>query len=318
MILDFNLDCDEFEQVDINSMGSVVTKRDDIALIDADTLVFAACLHSEQQVELLSREFYTDEEWEEIINNPSYDEEEQSICTIDMDYAMSYSKEKLQTILDNTGCSDYELHFTSGRHSFRYTLVDKQYKANRTEDKTKRAPLGLHEIKDMWVKEESNKCFIWEEWEADDIVVAKKSKWPDKYLLVALDKDVLYSLEGTHFNYYSSSLYNIDMKFFDVSKETAMKHHYRQTLTGDTSDGVYGLKGIGPKKADKLLMNCNNEQECWDAVVKAYEDIGILKNGVQANIIDAITNMRLVNMHQLVYMEDIKEWEVKLWKPEFM
>ena len=310
----FEIDDGELADVTIGSNNSLVTARDDIALIDADTLVFAACLHCENKVELLSKDFYTDEEWEGYLNDPTYFEAEHCVYTIDLDYAMQYSKEKLQEILENTGCKDYELHFTKGRKSFRYTLVDKQYKANRSNDKTKRAPAGLGALKQMWVDADPEKAFIWEEWEADDIVVAKKHQWPEKYLLVALDKDVLYSLEGEHFNYYSSSIYNINMKFFTVSKERALKHHYLQTLTGDPSDGVYGLKGIGPKKADKILKDCSTDEECWAAVVEAYETIKVLKNGVSANLIDAITNMRLVNMHQLIYRDN--KWEVQLWKPK--
>lgn len=310
--MNFNIDS-EIVDVDIGSNKSVITKRGDIALIDADTLIFSACLHCEVKEDLFSKEFYTEEEWVTLLSDPNYSESEHCIYNIDLDYAFTYSKDKLNTILDNTGCVDYELHFTKGRKSFRYTLIDKNYKANRSADKTKRAPAGLGALKEKWVLKEPDRAFIWEEWEADDIVVAKKRHWPDKYLLVALDKDVLYSLEGSHFNYYSSGTFGIDMKFYDVDKITALKHPYMQTLTGDPSDGVYGLKGIGPKKAENLLEHCSTEKECWDAVVDAYESIKVLKNGAVANLIDAITNMRLVNMHQVFWIDN--KWELVLWKP---
>ena len=303
----------EIADIDIGSHGEVVTSRDDIALIDADTLVFASCLHCEEKVNLLGRDFYTDIEWEELLVDPTYDKEEHAVYVINMEYAFNYSQEKLNTILENTGCKDFELHFTSGRESFRYTKVDKEYKANRTQDSSKRAPTGLTKLKEMWVEKHPDKAFIWREWEADDIVVCKKLKDPGKYLLVALDKDVLYSIEGTHFNYYSSSHYNIDMKFYDVDAETAMKHPYIQTLTGDPGDGVYGLKGVGAKTAEKILASCTTPQQCWETVIREYESRGMLKNGKLANVVDAITNMRLVNMNQLIWENE--EWQVKLWKP---
>lgn len=306
-MMNFNLDGD-IADIDIGSNNSVVTSRTDIALIDADTLVFSACIHCIVAEEVFGEDMYTAEEWKEIINHPTYSEENSCIYTIDLDYAYQYSQEKLRTILDNTGCKDFELHFTNGRKSFRYTQVSKEYKANRTADKSKTPPIGLTELKNRWVEEHPDKAFMWTEWEADDIVVCKKEREPAKYLLVALDKDVLYSLAGTHFNYYSSGVHNIDMTFFTVTEEQAMKHHYKQCLTGDPGDNVIGLHRVGPKTADKILNHCKTKEECWSAVVREYENRG-------RDEIDAIINMRLVSMNQLVYNEELNKWEVSLWRP---
>jgi 5'-3' exonuclease len=142
--------------------------------------------------------------------------------------------------------------------------------------------------------------------EADDAVVARKDALPDKYILCAVDKDVLYSLEGTHFNYYTSVKYDIDMKWIEVGKDQAMKHHFTQVLTGDPGDNVIGLHGIGPKKADKILADCTTPDECWKAVREAYEENG-------RNIIDAIINMRLVSMNQVKYYPETDSYKLKLY-----
>ncbi len=299
----------EFDLVDIDlgRTGEVIKHRDDIALIDADTIIYGSAVTLEEQAELLSKEFYTDKEWEDIINDKNYDKETHSIYSLDLEQAYKHSLEKIQGILDATGCKNYELHFTGGR-GFCYG-VNPTYKSNRTG----RTIAGLRELKDLFVKRNSN-AYMNTKWEADHIVVCKKRDNPDKYLLCAVDKDVLYSLEGTHFNYYSSLKYNIQMKFIEVTKLQALKHHYKQTLTGDAGDGIIGLKGIGPKRADITLDKCNTEQECWSAVLKAYADIHTLKNGEEADEIDAIVNMRLVNMRQLALNKE-SEYEVKLWKP---
>jgi 5'-3' exonuclease len=42
-------------------------------------------------------------------------------------------------------------------------------------------------------------------------------------------------------------------------------------LTGDRTDNIIGLKGIGPKKAEKLLKDCKTEREYYDACLKAYD-----------------------------------------------
>lgn len=295
--------------IDLGKSSNVITKRDDIALIDADTILFGSCVTVQTENELLPIDMYLDEEWENILNDPGYIPELNIIRGIDLDEAYSHALSKINTILDETGCSGYELHFTKGRSNFRYDIFP-EYKANRTKDKTKLSPYRLIDLKMMFVNNPEVDAYIHSDFEADDIVVMKKKEYPDKYLLVAVDKDVLGALAGTHFNYYSSPTYDIAMKFVTTDKEDAMKWSYKQTLMGDAGDGIIGLKGIGKVKADKLLADCDNEQECWQVVIDAYEDIAILKNGLDANIIDAITNMRLVNMHQL----NINE-EIVLWKP---
>lgn len=282
-------------------------ENDKIALIDADSVVWAACSVCTDNIPMLPKEFYTEEEWEEILADPLYDDELGIMSNIDIEEAYRHATSKLDTIMNEVKCKDYELHFTEGRKSFRYTKVDHMYKANRLPEnqaKPKSPILGIFELKQRFVTE--GKGTIHYDFEADDIVVAKKNQYPDRYTLVALDKDVLWALPGRHFNYYFSDLHNIPMKWIEVDNEVAMKHHYRQTLTGDKGDNVIGLKGVGPKTADKILDKCSTPLECWDKVVEAYEDRG-------STVIDAITNMRLVSMHQLVLVED--KWTVYLWKP---
>jgi DNA polymerase-1 len=148
---------------------------------------------------------------------------------------------------------------------------------------------------------------IWEEWEADDMVVALIRDNPNKYILAAVDKDVLYSIPGRHFNYYSSERYNIDMKWVEVDKDTAMKHHFVQALTGDTADNIPGLQGVGPKTADKILNGIVGPRELWDKVKAEYEARG-------KTAIDALTTMRLVHMHQVV-LDKSGQYTVVLWNP---
>jgi 5'-3' exonuclease len=76
---------------------------------------------------------------------------------------------------------------------------------------------------------------------------------------------------------------------------------------GDTGDNVIGLQGIGPKTAKKLLKHCKTPQECWEVVKYQYEKH-------RRGEVDAITNMRLVDMKQLELNKD-GEYEVKLWVP---
>jgi 5'-3' exonuclease len=257
-------------------------KNDKIALIDADTVAFAACLNVQTAGDVLGQEFYTDEEWQEIQENPQYDAEEGVLWDTCPIQALIKAEEKIKRILDKTGCQEVELHFTGGKENFRYDIAS-NYKANRTG----RPPAGLRELKEALCKKYTGT--IHTKYEADDAVVYTKNKDPEKYILCAIDKDVLNSVHGTHFNYYESALYNIEMKWVEVDRHTSLIWRYLQTLTGDTTDNIIGLKGIGPAKANKILAGCMSHAELWQAVCDAYKSKGRTKD-------EALLNMNLVDM----------------------
>ena len=50
-----------------------------------------------------------------------------------------------------------------------------------------------------------------------------------------------------------------------------LRNFYKQILTGDRIDNIQGLHGIGPKKAEKALADCGNEQEMYEVVCQMYE-----------------------------------------------
>ena len=296
----------EWEEVDLTTQGNIcATKNDKIALIDADTIIVGTCSTCSYSEELLDRDSYPSEEWESIISEPGYDPVLNCIDGIDLDSAYTHAMDRINQILQETGCTDFELHFTGGRQSFRYIKVSDTYKANRVDTGMK-AIYGIWMLKQVFLKSHPDKVFLNEEYEADDIVVSLKRDNPDKYIMCAVDKDVLYSIPGRHFNYYSSVKYSIHMKFVEVDEITAKKHHYHQTLTGDKGDNIIGLNGIGPKKANDILEGLTEHEELWNAVVKAYDIAG-------RNELDALTNMRLVSMHQLKLING--KYEVVLWRP---
>lgn len=290
--------------IDLGIDGKPIAQTNDlVALIDADTLAYTACLNTEVQECLLPRHMYSDEEWKEIIESDNYDEANACIWTINLDMAYDKAIEKLQKIYEKTGCRSCELHFTSGRENFRYQ-VKSDYKDNRIGMRT---PTGLKALKEKLLA--THEGSMSKEWEADDIVVYLKKKSPEKYVMVAVDKDLLYSLEGRHFNYYESAKYNIDMKWMEVDHLTSIRWPYLQCLVGDSTDNIEGIKGIGPKKAEKLFTGCFTALDHWEAVVDAYNTAG-------KSMMEAIETMRLVNMHQLHEVDG--KIQLKLWKPEGM
>lgn len=282
-ILQDDCNLDDIMAIDLDIDGiTMPEKNGKIALIDADTVAFTACLNVEYAGDVLGEEFYTAEEWQDIIANPQYDADENVLWEICPIQALAKAEEKLQRIIDKTGCSGVELHFSSGKANFRFDVFS-EYKANRKG----RTPAGLSQLKKDLAEKYAGA--IHTKYEADDAVVHLMNKYTDKYILVALDKDVLNSVEGRNFNYYESALYKIEMKWVDVDRYTALTWRYLQTLMGDKTDNIIGLKGIGPAKAAKILQGCTSHKELWGAVTAAYEAKGRTKD-------EALMNLNLVDM----------------------
>ena len=90
--------------------------------------------------------------------------------------------------------------------------------------------------------------------------------------VVSIDKD-LDQFVGWHYNPKKKIRYLI-------SPNDAIRFFYYQMLVGDTADNVKGVKGIGPKKAERILANCETEEEMFDTVRDLYNnDEEMLMNG---------------------------------------
>jgi len=286
-----DVDLDEIVDIDLDIDGKVMpAKNDKIALIDADTIAFTAALNSQEESEILPREFYSDDEWEELSNLNSFNELDGTYRQANVEAGVENAKAKLQRILDKTGCREVYLVF-SGPNNFRYEVFP-EYKANRDRSLT---PEGLSEIREELLNLYPGR--VTDGYEADDLVVYLKEKEPEKYILCAIDKDVLNSIEDKHFNYYESAIYNIEMKWVEVDRHTSLIWRYLQTLTGDKTDNIIGLKGIGPKKAEKILAGCFSHRDLWIAVCEAYESKGRTRD-------EALMNLNLVDMKLLYELED--------------
>lgn len=59
-----------------------------------------------------------------------------------------------------------------------------------------------------------------------------------------------------------------------ITKEEGLKFFYTQLLTGDSTDNIKGIKGIGPAKANKLLEGLSEPLELYEACLAAYEQSG--------------------------------------------
>lgn len=195
---------------------------------------------------------------------------------VSVDIAKSRLDVCISNILRDSGCSEYKL-FVSGHTNFRKE-IDPSYKANRTGDDPKhRESLRLHLINEWGAIE----C---EGFEADDMCGIEQ-KEDGSTCIVAIDKDLL-QVPGLHYSWPIIRKGTIVRQggFTEISKEEGMKRFFTQTLTGDVSDNIKGIHGIGPKKAEKLIADCKTEAEMYDVIQFWYTSSLMVENPEQEEI----------------------------------
>ena len=241
-----------------------------IALIDADSLLYKVGFALEDSID-----------WDCDDNHSHYSNLEKQQQSI---------KDKVNTIVKATGCDSYELWLT-GSGNFREDNP-LGYKQNRVGI---RKPTDFSDLKKWLIDNMNTKVAVGIE--ADDMVVYLKDNNYDKYILCAIDKDVLYQTEGNHYNYDKNTT-------IEVSKDEAIWFAYYQTLVGDVTDGYKGCPSIGDARARKLIDDIYDEKELWKIVVDTYISKGLTEQ-------EAIYTMQLANMKQY------NGKEIVLWLPNF-
>ena len=159
----------------------------------------------------------------------------------------------------NTGC-DLMLVAVKGRGNFRNEIYDK-YKANRKdlEPHIKEALTYGHGY--MIGKYDA---VMANDMEADDLVAiwaAERRAEGGDYTIVGIDKDLL-QIPGWHYNFVKKTSQFID-------EDTANLKLMLQCLSGDNADNIPGIKGIGPAKAAKILLNVSQDRR-WGRVKAAW------------------------------------------------
>lgn len=156
-------------------------------------------------------------------------------------WALSNLKTCVQTILDRFPDRKYARFFIGGKGNYRYNVATIQpYKGNR--DKAHR-PKYYEEMReylaDRFAAEYSHGR------EADDEVSIIQFSNPDKStVIVSYDKD-LKTTPGWNYNPVKKELTYITKKEADLT-------FWLQVCTGDSTDNIRGIKGFGPKAAEKL------------------------------------------------------------------
>jgi len=180
--------------------------------------------------------------------------------------------------------------------NFRKELVPTYKISRKTQDKPKLLPRlrALVEVK--------YDPIIYPNLEGDDVLGILSTSEPEKYIIASSDKDLM-QIPGYHFNWK-----NIEEAQVVYQKPLdGLRFFYQQILSGDPTDGYYGVYGIGKVKARKLLKDIDDEFEMWEVVLNKYLEAGMSED-------EAIQTARLAKIL------DIDHWDSKneapiLWEP---
>lgn len=192
-----------------------------------------------------------------------------SVAFVSEDIELNLAKVRLdiaiKNIIQGSGCDDYAL-FVSGGNNFRKD-IDPEYKANRKDmpQPKWREDLRQHLIKEWGAVE----CV---DFEADDMCGVEQ-RTDGSTCIVGIDKDLL-QVPGLHYSWpiVRKGVVVSPEKWIEVSEEQGWRNLFTQALTGDVTDNIKGIYGVGKVKAAALLADCKTEQEMYDVCLGMYED----------------------------------------------
>ena len=204
--------------------------------------------------------------------------------------------ERVLGILEANGTNRY-IMFLTPPNCFRYDIAkSKPYKGNR---KDREKPKWLNVIKEYLIAH-YNAIGI-KGLEADDCCTYFINKIPNSRI-ASIDKDVLSTTEGTHFNYGMKKIEGTEPQEWEfkgnviVSKEEAGRARDIFILTGDPgTDNIPGLEGVGPAKADKILDKYKIENEGLNTTSTILECF-IEKHGISEGICKFTESFRMTHM----------------------
>jgi 5'-3' exonuclease len=250
----------------IRTVKNCPSKYDDskrVLLIDADSIMYTATYFPEDSL----IEFSTEEE--------------------QLEEAKYRTRTKLQEIQSNVEewfniVQTYI--FIGGKNNFRYKIFP-EYKANRKN--VIKSPL-LPFIREYMIEE--LKAIESHGGEADDYIIDAINESSGNCVVSSIDKDVLYYSPDTPLYDYRG--YNDVLgEFKYISKKESRLARATQIVTGDSTDGVPGAKGVGKAWCDKNMHINMTDYQFIKAIFLAY---------LKANKNDSIESKRQIRLYYKV------------------
>jgi hypothetical protein len=137
----------------------------------------------------------------------------------------------------------------------------KPYKGNRSKPK----PVYYHDLRE-WIEKKYNTVVTIGE-EADDYMgYTHYNAWyydPESSVIATIDKD-LDMIPGIHYNFVKEEQYYVD-------EDEAQSFFLHQLITGDSSDNIPGIPGMGPKGAAKFIEGLETDDKLG-SIRELYSD----------------------------------------------
>lgn len=161
-----------------------------------------------------------------------------------------------------------------------------------------------------------NLCYIIKPgFEADDIIgsiayIAEKSSIPIKSFIITKDKDMIQLMDDNTNILYCDQDWEIIDNDWVISKFGIMPHKIIDYLSivGDASDNVPGIKGIGPKGAQKLLNDFQSIEDIYDHIDDIKDKK--LKEKLLNNKDNALLSKKLITIDKNIDLQlEIKDFE---------
>jgi len=175
--------------------------------------------------------------------------------------------------------------FTTCSNNFRKEIYP-EYKANREYTPTVAKVSLLKYYTISMLESEGEYVGYSDTLEADDLI-KEAVELMDNTIVCSIDKD-LKQLVTAHFDYYRVKIGEDEegnaIRDYRGWSMTTPQESYDMLLTallvGDTSDNIQGIKGIGVKKAEKLLKEKSNFVKLL-SVARQYNDFKRLRTNIQ-------------------------------------
>jgi DNA polymerase-1 len=196
------------------------------------------------------------------------------ICwTVDPDallYVIKHRVDEYMTaLLDKVGVDSYiGILGIHGSNNIKYDIAP-DYKRGRPADKPPHWNVVMNYLITKWGFVCVSGC------ETDDAIrlcVDESEKLHP--IVISADKDLL-QIPGDHFvmGVTRKGVVVKEDKFLVIDGQEAERRFYTQMLTGDSVDNVKGIKGIGPKTAEKILEQWTLTPTLREAVIEEYKKV---------------------------------------------
>ena len=210
------------------------------------------------------------------------------------------TERRINHIRDNVGhkAKDYIFLFSGfTKDNYRAQIASvKKYKGNRKYTTKYKGEWDYRNMVEKYFSENYN-YHREDDLEADDLCVMAHS---DNTFIYSNDKDLRMS-PGIHYDIKNK-------KFFKTSVEGGFRILLKQTLSGDGTDNIEGIHGVGKVGADKIVSSGTTLKEATDKVVGEY-----IKQYGEINGLN-----RFVEMYTLVSLKTNRgDWTKEKYKVFF-